>query len=90
MNIYAIRAIYHFEMARMFRTVVQSIVAPVLSTSLFRFTGPFGTQWEVISAGGVAPGYRPVLPAAWCSLATVPDSCLDPVSAEGPVAKLVG
>ena len=45
---------------------------------------------EVISAGGVAPGYRPVLPQAWCSLATVPDSCLDPVSAEGPVAQLVG
>lgn len=26
---------------------------PVLSTALFRFTGPFGTQWEVISAGVV-------------------------------------
>ena len=24
---------------------------PVISTALFRFTGPFGTQWEVISAG---------------------------------------
>ncbi|GGC00941.1 carbohydrate ABC transporter permease [Cellulomonas carbonis] len=24
---------------------------PVLSTSLFRFTGPFGAQWEVIAAG---------------------------------------
>ena len=24
---------------------------PVLSTSLFRFTGPFGSQWEVIAAG---------------------------------------
>ena len=35
MNWYAVRAIYHFEMARMFRTVVQSIVAPVLSTSLY-------------------------------------------------------
>src|SRR5690606_7900918 len=33
MNVYAIRAIYHFEMARMFRTVVQSIVSPVCSTS---------------------------------------------------------
>jgi ABC-2 type transport system permease protein len=35
MNIYAIRAIYRTEMARMMRTVVQSIVAPVLSTSLY-------------------------------------------------------
>ena len=35
MNWHAVRAIYHFEMARMWRTVVQSIVAPVLSTSLY-------------------------------------------------------
>ena len=35
MNFYAIRAIFRTEMARMMRTVVQSIVAPVLSTSLY-------------------------------------------------------
>jgi ABC-2 type transport system permease protein len=35
MNFHAIKAIYRYEMARMFRTVVQSIVAPVLSTSLY-------------------------------------------------------
>ncbi len=35
MNVYAIRAIYRFEMARTFRTVVQSIASPVLSTSLY-------------------------------------------------------
>ena len=35
MNFYAVIAIYRFEMARMRRTVVQSIVAPVLSTSLY-------------------------------------------------------
>ena len=35
MNFQAIKAIYRYEMARMFRTVVQSIVAPVLSTSLY-------------------------------------------------------
>jgi ABC-2 type transport system permease protein len=35
MNWYAVRAIYRTEMARMMRTVVQSIVAPVLSTSLY-------------------------------------------------------
>jgi ABC-2 type transport system permease protein len=34
-NINAIKAIYRTEMARMMRTVVQSIVAPVLSTSLY-------------------------------------------------------
>ena len=35
LNPYAIRAIYRFEMARTFRTVVQSIAAPVISTSLY-------------------------------------------------------
>ncbi len=35
MNLYAIRAIYRFEMARTFRTVVQSILTPVLTTSLY-------------------------------------------------------
>jgi len=35
MNYYAIKAIYRTEMARMMRTVVQSIIAPVLSTSLY-------------------------------------------------------
>jgi ABC-2 type transport system permease protein len=35
MNWYAVRAIYHFEMARMGRTLFQSIVSPVVSTSLY-------------------------------------------------------
>ncbi len=35
MNLYAVKAIYRFEMARTFRTVVQSIAAPVLTTSLY-------------------------------------------------------
>jgi ABC-2 type transport system permease protein len=35
MNYYAIRAIFMFEMGRTFRTLVQSIVSPVLSTSLY-------------------------------------------------------
>jgi len=35
MNLNAIKAIYRTEMARMMRTLVQSIVAPVLSTSLY-------------------------------------------------------
>ena len=35
MNVYAMRAIYRFEMARTRRTLMQSIVSPVLSTSLY-------------------------------------------------------
>ena len=35
MNWAAIRAIYVFEMARFFRTIAQSLISPVLSTSLY-------------------------------------------------------
>ncbi|WP_421950551.1 ABC transporter permease [Pelagibacterium sp.] len=35
MNYYAIKAIYTFEMARWWRTVTQSIISPVVSTSLY-------------------------------------------------------
>lgn len=35
MNIHAIKAIYRFEMARTGRTLFQSIVSPVISTSLY-------------------------------------------------------
>ena len=35
MNLHAVRAIYKLEMARTWRTVLQSIVSPVLSTSLY-------------------------------------------------------
>jgi ABC-2 type transport system permease protein len=35
MNLHAIRAIYYFELARTFRTLMQSIASPVLSTSLY-------------------------------------------------------
>ena len=35
MNLHAIQAIYLFEMARTWRTLMQSIVSPVLSTSLY-------------------------------------------------------
>ena len=35
MNRYAIAAIYRFEMARTFRTLMQSIASPVISTSLY-------------------------------------------------------
>jgi ABC-2 type transport system permease protein len=35
MNLQAVKAIYVFEMSRAFRTVMQSIISPVLSTSLY-------------------------------------------------------
>ena len=35
MNLHAVRAIYRFEMARTGRTLMQSIVSPVISTSLY-------------------------------------------------------
>jgi ABC-2 type transport system permease protein len=35
MNTYAVHAIYRFEMARTWRTLFQSIVSPVISTSLY-------------------------------------------------------
>jgi ABC-2 type transport system permease protein len=35
MNLYAVRALYDYEMARMKRTIIQSVVAPVISTSLY-------------------------------------------------------
>lgn len=35
MNTYAVNAIYRFELARWFRTLVQSVLSPVISTSLY-------------------------------------------------------
>ena len=56
MNFYAIRAIYKFEMARTGRTLLQSIVTPVLSTSLYFvvFGSAIGSRIE--SVDGVPYG----------------------------------
>lgn len=56
MNIYAIRAIYRFEMARTGRTLMQSIASPVLSTSLYFvvFGAAIGARMGEI--GGVSYG----------------------------------
>ncbi|GLU32523.1 ABC transporter permease [Trinickia caryophylli] len=35
MNLHAVRAIYLFEMARTWRTLMQSVISPVISTSLY-------------------------------------------------------
>ena len=56
MNLYAIRAIYRFEMARTFRTLMQSIASPVLSTSLYFvvFGAAIGSRMGEV--GGVSYG----------------------------------
>ena len=62
MNVHAIRAIYRFEMARTRRTLMQSIISPVLSTSLYFvvFGAAIGsriTEVEGISYGAfIVPG----------------------------------
>ena len=62
LNYYGIRAIYQFEMARTRRTLMQSIVAPVISTSLYFivFGSAIGsriTEMEGISYGAfIVPG----------------------------------
>jgi ABC-2 type transport system permease protein len=56
MNWYAVKAIYRFEMARTFRTLVQSLGAPVLTTSLYFvvFGSAIGSRMSQI--GGVPYG----------------------------------
>ena len=56
MNLHAIRAIYLYEMARTRRTILQSIVAPVVTTSLYFvvFGAAIGTRIAEIE--GVAYG----------------------------------
>ncbi|WP_336485595.1 ABC transporter permease [Methylobacterium nigriterrae] len=50
MNWQAIRAIYSFEMARFWRTAMQSILAPVISTSLYFvvFGAAIGSRLNVV------------------------------------------
>ncbi len=56
MNLHAIRAIYLFEMARTFRTIWQSVVSPVISTSLYFvvFGAAIGSRIETVE--GVSYG----------------------------------
>ena len=56
MNVHSIRAIYRFEMARTFRTLMQSILSPVLSTSLYFvvFGSAIGSRMGQV--GGVSYG----------------------------------
>ena len=56
MNLQAVKAIYKFEMARTRRTILQSVVSPVISTSLYFvvFGAAIGSRIE--SVEGVAYG----------------------------------
>ena len=62
LNYFGIRAIFLFELARTRRTIMQSIIAPVISTSLYFivFGSAIGsriTQMEGISYGAfIVPG----------------------------------
>jgi ABC-2 type transport system permease protein len=56
MNVHAVRAIYAFEMARTRRTLMQSIISPVISTSLYFvvFGAAIGSRIQQI--GGISYG----------------------------------
>jgi ABC-2 type transport system permease protein len=56
MNVHAIKAIYLFEMARTWRTPLQSIVSPVLSTSLYFVVFGSAIGSRITSVEGVAYG----------------------------------
>ena len=62
MNWYGVRAIYQFEMARTRRTIMQSLVSPVLSTALYFvvFGGAIGSRvgdiGEVSYGAFIIPG----------------------------------
>lgn len=56
MNFHAIRAIYIYEMARTFRTLMQSVISPVISTALYFvvFGAAIGSRIEQVD--GVSYG----------------------------------
>ena len=56
MNLHAVRAIYRFEMARTWRTVMQSIISPVLSTTLYFVVFGAAIGSRIPDVGGVSYG----------------------------------
>ena len=56
MNLHAVRAIYRFEMARAWRTLMQSIISPVLSTSLYFVVFGAAIGSRIPEVGGVSYG----------------------------------
>jgi len=55
-NFHAIRAIYTFEMARTWRTLLQSIVSPVISTSLYFVVFGAAIGSRITDIGGISYG----------------------------------
>ncbi len=56
MNLLAVRAIYVFEMSRTARTLLQSIVSPVISTSLYFVVFGAAIGSRISEVGGVSYG----------------------------------
>ncbi|PPE67356.1 ABC transporter permease [Caldimonas caldifontis] len=56
MNWYAIRAIYHFEIARTLRTLGQSIASPVISTSLYFVVFGSAIGSRMVAIDGISYG----------------------------------
>src|SRR5438034_7480819 len=56
MNRHAVRAIYGFEMARTRRTLMQSIISPVISTSLYFVVFGAAIGSRIQEVGGIAYG----------------------------------
>ena len=56
MNLYAIRAIYTFEMSRTFRTLLQSIISPVISTALYFIVFGSAIGSRMVAIEGVSYG----------------------------------
>ncbi|MGN6424432.1 MAG: ABC transporter permease [Asticcacaulis sp.] len=55
-NFYAVRALYTFEMSRMWRTLFQSLAAPVLSTSLYFIVFGSAIGGRMTTVDGVSYG----------------------------------
>ena len=71
MNLHAIRAIYIFEMSRTARTVLQSIVSPVISTSLYFVVFGAAMGSRISEIGGVSYGAFIIPGLVMMSLLTV-------------------
>ena len=56
MNLYAVKAIFLFEMARTWRTLFQSIVSPVISTSLYFVVFGAAIGSRISEIGGISYG----------------------------------
>ncbi len=56
MNFHSVRAIYSFEMARTRRTLMQSVVAPVISTSLYFIVFGSAIGSRMVEIDGVSYG----------------------------------